>query len=888
VSQTLFQFDDDSDSLAAALRLAVPAAPGHYDELQDADGALRPAWATFFGGLGVAGLQDLQRRDELLKRQVREHGVTYNVYSDEQGAPRRWSLDLLPFLVQAHDWKIIEAAVVQRAAVLSAIMHDVYGPKRLITEGLLPPALVLGSPGYLRALDGVRPPGGIYLHVVAFDLARGPDDRWWVLGHRTQAPSGLGYALENRVIVSRLFADNFGAMQVQRLAASYRRLLETLIRHAPRDPDEGVRPPRIVLLTPGRYNETYFEHAYLANYLGVPLVEGEDLTVRDDRLYLKTLHGLERVHAVIRRLDDLFCDPLELRPDSALGVPGLIQAIRCGNVLIANALGAAFLESPAIHGFLPAIARRLLDQELALPPRDSWWCGELAARERAFASLKTARVRATYRGASFEAPVAARGTGLLAIADIRAEIERRPNLYTIQSYLPYSKTPCWSRHALMPRSAVLRVYAIADGSGGWHAMPGGLTRIAELQDEVSMQRGGSSADTWVMTGEQVDPFSMLPHQLRVDEVVFRRRIVTSRAAENLFWLGRYTERAENAVRAAQLFLGNLRNAQVLPDSVVEAIERTALTLGLVPPGAPGPAQGLRIFERTLLAGLRDERASSVAFDLAGLASTAAQIRDRLAFEHWHQITATVERFTAAMRLLVPGAEAGAGARASATAAGAAAEPSATDDTAQMQDAGADTDPGLRIDQAQAAMSSLVAGLGAITAAQTDGMTRDDGWRLLTIGRQIERLISMSEVLHAFFASQAVLHESGFDHVLALFNSTITYRSRYQGQRELAALVDLLVLEVANPRSLHCAVALIDRELDELGVATGHSLEWPEVARFAQPRERLLVALCARDADGNLAQLLELTGGLIRAARELSNLIGLRYFSHSEPLRSQIA
>jgi uncharacterized circularly permuted ATP-grasp superfamily protein/uncharacterized alpha-E superfamily protein len=895
VSQTLFQFDDESDSAGAALRLAVPAPPGHYDELLGADGALRPAWARFFAGLGADGLADLQRRDELLKRQVREHGVTYNVYSDEQGAPRRWSLDLLPFLVEAQDWRIIEAAVVQRAAVLSAVMHDVYGPGRLIAEGLLPPALVMGSPGYLRSLQGVVPPGGIFLHVVAFDLARGPDGRWWVLGHRTQAPSGLGYALENRVIVSRLFGDNFSAMRVQRLAASYRCLLETLMRHAPRDAGERAGAPRIVLLTPGRYNETYFEQAYLAHYLGVPLVEGDDLTVRDNRLYLKTLHGLERVHAVIRRLDDLFCDPLELRPDSALGVPGLIQAVRCGNVLIANALGTAFLESPAIHGFLPAIARRLLDQELVLPPRDSWWCGELAARERAFGSLRTARVRATYRGSSFEPPIA-RGTGLLAISEVRAEIERRPDLYTIQSYLPYSKAPCWSRHALVPRSAVLRVYAIADGAGGWHAMPGGLTRIAERQDEVSMQRGGSSADTWVMTGEQVNPFSMLPAQLRVDEVVFRRRIVTSRAAENLFWLGRYTERAENAVRAAQLCLTLLRNARALPDAVNEAIGRTALALGLVPPGAPGPAQGLRVFERTLLAGLRDARANSIAFDLDGLASTAVQIRDRLAFEHWHQITATVERFTAAI------SRAGIAAPRTAPAAG---EPPAASGQAQIpvqtqtqtQTQGAahpagneptgDSEAGLPIDQALAAMSTLVAGLGTITASQTDGMTRDDGWRLLTIGRQIERLIAMSEVLHAFFEKGAVRHEAGFDQVLALFNSTITYRSRYQGQREIAALIDLLVLEDANPRSLRCAASLIARELAQLAAATEQGLDWAETARFDKPREVLLVELCARDAQDEFTQLLALTGGLVRAARALSNRIGLRYFSHSEPLRSQI-
>jgi len=851
VSQTLFQFDDDSDSSAAVRRLAVPAPAGHYDELLGPAGELRPAWRTFFGSLGAAGLQDLPRRESLLKRQVHEHGVTYNVYSDEHGPPRRWSLDLLPFIVVAQDWKIIEAAVVQRAAVLSAVMRDVYGPMHLVREGLLPPALVLGSPGFLRSLHGVVPAGGIFLHVVAFDLARGPDGRWWVLGHRTQAPSGLGYALENRLIVSRLFGENFAAMQVQRLAKSFRRLLETLDEHAPRDPGEAAGAPRIVLLTPGRYNETYFEHAYLAHYLGVPLVEGSDLTVRDDRLFLKTLHGLERVHAVIRRLDDVYCDPLELRPDSALGVPGLVQAMRCGHVLVANALGAAFLESPAIHGFLPAIARRLLDQELLLPPRDSWWCGEAAARERAFATLRTARVRATYRRFGLEPRIAARGTGLLKLAEVREEIERQPDLFTIQAYLPYSKAPCWSGRALVPRSAVLRVFAIADGKGGWHVMPGGLTRIADRQDEVSMQRGGSSADMWVITGEEVDRFTMLHDRLRVDEVVFRRRIVTSRAAENLFWLGRYTERTDNAVRAAQLILTTLRGSASLPATVLEAIGRTGQALGLVPPGVPLPAVGPRVFERTLLAGLRDESASSVAYDLAGLAGTAAQIRDRLAFEHWHQITATVERYTAAM------AHVGA------------------------------SEAALPVDDSLTAMSALVAGLGAITGAQTDGMTRDDGWRLLMIGRQIERLITMSEVLRAFFEGRAVLHEAGFDLVLALFNSTITFRSRYQGQREIAALIDLVVLEGTNPRSLACAVGIIDRELGELCEATQQQFAWKEAAAFERPRELLLVELCARDPEERFPGLEALTRALVASAKSLSDHIGLRYFSHSEPLRSQI-
>jgi uncharacterized alpha-E superfamily protein len=689
-----------------------------------------------------------------------------------------------------------------------------------------------------------------------------------VLGHRTQAPSGLGYALENRLTVARLFSDNFAALRVQRLASSYRRLLDTLVRHAPRDPGEGSGPPRIVLLTPGRYNETYFEQAYLAHYLGVPLVEGGDLTVREDRLFLKTLYGLERVHAVIRRLDDVFCDPLELRPDSALGVPGLIHAIRCGSVLIANALGTAFLESPAIHGFLPAIARRLLDEELLLPPRDSWWCGEEAARARAFAHLHTARVRSTYRGVG-KKPLITRGTGLLELAEVRAEIDGDPDAFTIQSYLPYSKAPCWSRQALLPRSAVLRVFAIADGNGGWHVMPGGLTRIADRQDEVSMQRGGSSADTWVVTGEEVDPFTMLPDRLRPDEVVFRRRIVSSRAAENLFWLGRYTERAENSVRAAQRFLGTLPASNTLPETVLVAIGRTAIRLGLVPPSLALPSAGLAGFERGLLAGLRDENASSVAFDLRGLAGAAAQIRDRLAFEHWRQIEATVESYRLTVRRRVDAAQA---TLALAPGAGEAHGPSLSE---------------LRTEDALAALSALVAGIGAITGAQTDGMTRDDGWRLLTIGRQIERLLSMCQILQAFFGDRAVLHETGFDHVLALFNSTVTYRSRYQGQREIAALVDLLVLEDANPRSLRCAVDLIGRELVLLSTATEQELDWQEAARFERPRERLLDDLCNGQAPEQFAFLLELTRGLAEAAKRLSDDIGLRFFSHSETFRSQL-
>jgi uncharacterized alpha-E superfamily protein len=420
---------------------------------------------------------------------------------------------------------------------------------------------------------------------------------------------------------------------------------------------------------------------------------------------------------------------------------------------------------------------------------------------------------------------------------------------------------------------VLRLYAIADGDGGWTIMPGGLTRIADRQDEVSMQRGGSSADTWVVTGEAVDPFTMLPGRLGPDEVVFRRRIVSSRAAENLFWLGRYTERTDNCVRAAQRILGTLRTAEEPAESVREAIARIAAALGLVPAAAPKAGERPpRDFERRLLAGLGDESASSVAFDLRGLAGSAAQIRDRMATEHWRQIEDTFEAYRGALSR-----------SAAAVGEGGAGEGEGED--ADSLFAAGPGEPAL--EDALAALSALVPGISAITGAQTDGMTRDDGWHLLTVGRQIERLLATCEILLAFFGTRAVLHETGFDHVLALLNCTVTYRSRYQGQRELAALVDLLALEEANPRSLACAVDAIGRELAFLSDATEQELDWPAAARFHRPRRQLLEELCGGSGPEQFGALLELARSLAQSARRLSDLIGLRFFSHSESLRSQI-
>ncbi|RYF55889.1 MAG: circularly permuted type 2 ATP-grasp protein, partial [Comamonadaceae bacterium] len=363
--------------------------------------------------------------------------------------------------------------------------------------------LVQGHPGYLRAMQGAQPVGGTHLHIAAFDMARDAEGDWWVVTQRTQAPSGLGYLLENRLLISRLFPEAFQQMHVQRLAATYRALLDGLRKMSPAGQDA-----RIVLLTPGPYNETYFEHAYLARYLGLTLVEGNDLTVRDARLYLKTLHGLQPVHGMLKRLDDEFLDPLELRSDSRLGVPGLLQAIRAGNVLVANAPGSAFLESSALLGFMPALSRKLLGEELALPSLPTWWCGERSAMVAVLPQLGHSVIRPTWPMAD-RVPVLGGMLGPKDMAQWSARINAHGDEYTVQAHLPLSQMPTWrtegteeaqDANRITPRSVMLRVFAVCDGPGSWRVLPGGLARIATAASEItSMQRGGSSADVWVLT-----------------------------------------------------------------------------------------------------------------------------------------------------------------------------------------------------------------------------------------------------------------------------------------------------------------------------------------------------------------------------------------------------
>ncbi|WP_079417628.1 circularly permuted type 2 ATP-grasp protein [Thiomonas intermedia] len=853
------------DECAALARdLASAVIPGHWDELRgkvsdgESGAALAPLWNNFFRLLGPGGFDALGARQQQLLQQIHDDGVTYNVHADAAQAARAWSVDLFPLLIDASSWKQISTGAAQRAALLNTVLADLYtGPQRTLKEGLLPPALVQGHPGYLRALHGHTPPGNVWLHIAAFDLARGPDGVWRVVNQRVQAPSGLGYLLENRILISRLFPDAFSQLKVQRLAASYRLLMDTLLRQSP-----GGVGSRVVLLTPGPYSETYFEQVYLARYLGITLAEGSDLTVREDRLYLKTLRGLEPVHVVLRRLDDSFCDPLELRPDSMLGVAGLLQAVRAGHVLVANALGAGFLESPAVQGFLPKLCETLLGEPLILPSLPTWWCGEPGVCDAPLDDLRSWVIKPVHAECGFEATVMA-SLDYGQLPPWRERVHSAPAQVTLQQYQPLPHVPVWSDDRLAARAAMLRVYALADGQGGWRVLPGGLVRTAPRGgNTVSMQRGGSSQDAWVITGDAVDDSTLLPPPMRPQDLVNRHRVVTSRAAENLFWLGRYSERAEHGARLMRIALRALSGDDDLGPAVRDMLDQWCRQSGLIDPEAQALSEHPQAFERSLVRGLMPgPHAGGLVQSIQALGHAAAQVRERLGGDHRQWIASAT-----ALELLPA--------------------------QARREE--------LQTTQAMRGLEQLTEVLSAITGAQTDRMTRDDGWRLLSIGRHIERLTLLGEALSLAFQTRAVHSDSGFNLLLALFDSTITYRALYQKRLEVPALLDLLMLDRENPRALGWVAQTLRARMAKLpdtwvGLTEASPPPEPRPAATSGPLsadKQALLALAPDPDDWHLPELcthtqeqhytwLELTlAQNIDSAWRLSDEISRRYFAHA--------
>ncbi|CAI8878838.1 circularly permuted type 2 ATP-grasp protein [Pseudomonas sp. IT-P176] len=809
-----------------------PLTAGTYHELLDDSGAVRTHWRRLFEQVQRSSPAQLVQRQALLARQIQENGVTYNVYADPKGADRPWELDLLPHVIAAEEWQHLSAGIAQRARLLNAVLADLYGPQRLIAEGLLPAELVFGHNNFLWPCQGIQPPAGTFLHLYAVDLARTPDGRWWVTADRTQAPSGAGYALENRTIVSRAFPELYRDLQVQHLAGFFRTLQETLARQAP----SAEEVPLVVLLTPGRFNESYFEHLYLARQLGYPLVEGGDLTVRDATVYLKTLSGLRRVHAIMRRLDDDFCDPLELRTDSALGVPGLLDAVRQGRVLVANALGSGVLESPGLLGFLPKINQYLFGEELLLPSIATWWCGEPPVLEQALAKLPELLIKPAFPSQSF-IPVFGRDLSEKQRLDLVQRMRARPYAYVAQELAQLSQAPVWQAETgqLQPRAIGMRVYAVASRDG-YRVLPGGLTRVAAEADAevVSMQRGGASKDTWVL-GERAPVGEQWKAQrtLGVHDLVRRDPYLPSRVVENLFWFGRYCERCDDSARLLRIMLARYVDGDD-PQALQAAVE-LGESLMLLPEEGELP-------ERLLAALLGVDWSFSLRANLQRLQWAASQVRGKLSRENWQ---ALVELQREAMALSTEAADFG-----------------------ELLDF----------------LNRLVMSLAALSGFALDDMTRDEGWRFLMIGRRIERLQFLSSSLAGFLRGAGAFDQAGLEWLLELGNSSITYRSRYLAVAQLIPVLDLLLLDEQNPHAVLFQLKLVSRSLKRLN----HD--------FAAPAEAALPLLVERLAgfdlgclenplfgDSSVRAALDGLADLLQEVADVSNQVSdrlaLRHFAH---------
>jgi len=720
------------------------------DEMLGPDGEVRPVWRHFLDRLSAMTEDELETRTDKADRYLRDAGVFYRVYGGAPNAERSWPLSHVPVLINEKEWLKLSEGLVQRAELLESIAEDVYSENRLVQEGFLPPALIAGNPEYLRPLAGLKPAGGHFLHFVAFEIGRGPDGDWWVLADRTQAPSGAGFALENRVATTRAFSDIYAETHVHRLASFFGAFRDTLQSYK-KSPED-----RIAVLTPGPANETYFEHSYIARYLGIMLLEGEDLTVVNNQVMVRTVAGLKPVSVLWRRLDSNYADPLELNQASQIGTPGLVQALRSESVAIVNALGSGLLETRAFLAFMPAICRRLLDQELKLPSIATWWCGQQSEREHVIKNLDRMVVGPAYSRLPFfddgnesltGSALREKNTALL------ARLNEEGHRLVGQEVVKLSTTPAFVDGKLVPRPMSLRVFA-ARTRDGWQIMPGGFARIGASDDvsAIAMQKGGSVADVWIVSDTPVSWSTLLP-----SEESFTRNMpgsLPSRAADNLFWLGRYIERAEGALRILRSWHGRFAEyadpEQPLLADVSEYLAALDIDTEEVVP-------------------------ESLVMNISSALYSASNIRDRFSPDGWLALNDLAKTARDFREKVSPG------------------------------------------DDATRAMTVLLRKLAGFAGLVHENMYRFTGWRFLSIGRHLERGLHMARLLGHLSGPDAP--DGALDMLIEIGDSVMTHRRRYNVATARLTVTDLLALDQLNPRSIFYQMNEIKTEVELLPNAT---------------------------------------------------------------------
>ena len=851
-----------------------------YDEIVTGTGHMRSHWQTLLARLSPLDSKDMAERVEESTRLLRENDVTYTIYGDPQSGEfqsgeRLWPLDIMPLLIPADEWRLISAGVLQRARFLNALLADIYGPRTMIRGGLLPPVLLEGNPGFLRPCHDLRPIGGVYLHLYAVDLGRAANGQWSVLADRTETPSGAGYALENRSVIGRVLADCMDDARVAPLTPFFNTLREGLLALAP--PNRTSREtPRIALLTPGPYNETYFEHLYLAGHLGVTLVQGADLTVRDRRVYIKTVSALEPVDIILRRVDDNFCDPLELYRDSALGVAGLLEAVRAGTVTVANALGAGTVQAAAFTPFFPPLARKLIGEELLLPEVPSWWCGGDTQKDYVLSHLDTLAVRPAFSPPSI---LRAANAGLSPSdrETLAQRIAARPQEFVGQSRAALSNAPVWDNGKLEPRPVSLRVY-VAAGPDGFVVMPGGLTRTSRPGGTqiVSMQSGGGSKDTWVLDDavsrsqgqaqSQTQSQGKAPSNVvTLPEIAARRTspgALPSRVADSLFWTGRYAERTNGAVRLLRAIVSGLTDPARGWDLLdAEPLLNVAAYTGLMPwvdPAAFSVPQVISLVQKALT---DTAHPSGIRAHLTQLINTAGSVRDRLPADCWHALT-TFGR--------------------------------------------ASQSPGVRATPVQVLLrlNEFVTLGTSLAGAIDESMPRNDSWHFLEIGKRLERAIHLVTLVRGTSGVRLgadgekvhVAERRQLRAIVALVGANVAPAGPAGLERR--AVLDAVLANGDDPRtliyqlvSLNTHLALLPQSITRDGGAAGLVSLAAERVASSLTMVREGIAAAARFKDQNAKKTdgaKEAENNSLRAAfsaldtvlPEISDLLSRAYFTHA--------
>lgn len=833
--------------------LTYAAAPGLPDEVYAPDGQMHSHWSYLLNTLETLGSEALQSRQHKARQILRDDGATYNIYPDKpfsKAGANTWNLDLVPFLISSEEWGQIEAGILERAELFNLLLRDIYGKRELLRHGVIPPESLFCHPGFLRACDGIHLPGEHDLIVHAVDLMRTANGEICILADRTQSPSGAGYALENRTVMSRVLPSLFRDSHVHRLAGFFQRLRSKLASLAP-----TREQPRIVVLTPGAHNETFFEHAYLAKYLGLHLVQSGDLVVRNGYVWMKSLDGLHRVDVIWRRVDDGFCDPVELRSDSQLGAPNLLEVVRAGHVVIANPLGSGILENPVFLRYLPDIARTLLGRDLRLSSTPTWWCGDRQDMAYVLDHLDTLVVKPVTRSHNHQSIL---GSTLAAAErrELADRIKAHPHNYVAQpvhsaSHIPTLEGTTPATTTLAPRPAILRSFAAASGNS-YTVMPGGLTRVGSSLDAflISSQSGSRSKDTWVIASEPERVTTNLPPEdstptVREADIVS----MPSRVLENLFWMGRYAERAEASLRLLRTVFMLLNGEE----SLSPLVRRTLLeTVTLVTATQPGFLQAsddmMNTPEAELLAVIRDtNRSGSVSSNLNSMLNSADESKELLS--------------TDMLRVL--------------------------NDIRDALPALHDAFSGGMASAPEKALDPLVTTLLALAGLTQESMVRSTGWRFIEIGRRLERGLQTSAIIRNLLVNQH--NEQDGRHLMQAMLQTlevqISYRRRYGTHLSVASSLDLVLKDASNPRSLAFQLELLGQHIASLPRATQAQHELPPESRAILEADTLLKLRMLDELslpeNGQRPQLASTLLRLTHLLSSASNFISDRYFDHRQ-------